>query len=387
MSDRINQTPPRNGRIGVLYLARAAEGLEPFKRFRDSYLRCPAGIAHDLVVLYKGYGSEAELNRAREVFAGIPHIGLELPDTGFDIGSYLDAAALIEHEYICCINTFTRLLAPEWLQKLHHYASQPDVGIAGSTASYESLFDTLRLFNWASWLCTHDKIGFDPRIAAYYEMWLKVTAADWMTRGLARQKKGWSIKSWFKLRRRRRKLKRRWPKLVGHLAKRWEAYTADGEEMARLRRFPRFPNPHIRSNGFMVRRLDMLSAMKGPIVDKIVACEFESGQDSLTWQLRRRGLRAILVNRDGAGYDVADWASSGTFRLGSQSGLLMADNRTQDFDVMNAAIRATHVWVTWGDYSGPPPRDLPRLGYAFAVDRAKTDPLPASAEMAAPEVA
>ena len=100
----------------------------------------------------------------------------------------------------------------------------------------------------------------------------------------------------------------------------WQILTSPGMPLADHRRFPSFPNPHIRTNGFMVRRDRLATFQPSQIKTKFDACAFESGVDSLTTQLRRAGLAAVVVASDGRGYDVPDWCRSGTFRIGEQSG-------------------------------------------------------------------
>ena len=39
----------------VVYLARRKEGLEPLRRFVDTYGKTAAGVPHDLIVIYKGF--------------------------------------------------------------------------------------------------------------------------------------------------------------------------------------------------------------------------------------------------------------------------------------------------------------------------------------------
>jgi hypothetical protein len=132
-----------------------------------------------------------------------------------------------------------------------------------------------------------------------------------------------------------------------------------------FQQFPAFPNPHIRSNGFMIRRERLLNLESAATPTKMDASLFESGVNSLTARVRRDGLAAIVVGRDGNGYDVPDWWKSGTFRLGDQRNLLIADNHTRAFEAMSQGARAAHARITWGDYLGPGPEDFPNLGYGF----------------------
>src|SRR5665213_1673531 len=44
----------------VVHLVRAANGIEPFRAFLESYVRHPAGLQHELVLLFKGFSSDRE---------------------------------------------------------------------------------------------------------------------------------------------------------------------------------------------------------------------------------------------------------------------------------------------------------------------------------------
>jgi hypothetical protein len=105
--------------------------------------------------------------------------------------------------------------------------------------------------------------------------------------------------------------------------RRWRRLVSPGHGKFVYTRFPTFPNPHIRSNGFMIDRRRLLELGSDLIRTKIDACGFESGIDSLTARVRRQGMAALVVGRGGQDYDVPDWTHSGTFRLGQQKNLLL----------------------------------------------------------------
>src|SRR5262245_57404644 len=128
--------------LGVVYLARQADGVASFQRFADSYRRHPAGIGHELIVIYKGFQQQSDLQKARAIFHDLPHRGVELEDVGFDMGSYVETSQRVSHEYLCFVNTHTELVATDWLKLLFKYVSQGGVGIAGAMGSYESLRDS-----------------------------------------------------------------------------------------------------------------------------------------------------------------------------------------------------------------------------------------------------
>jgi hypothetical protein len=143
----------------------------------------------------------------------------------------------------------------------------------------------------------------------------------------------------------------------------WRAVTSPGGAMAFYARFPEFPNPHIRTNAFMLARDHFLDLCPRKMDSKSDSHEFESGISSLTRLLLRRGLRAKVVGKDGVGYEVEDWPISKTFRLGQQDDLLVADNQTRMFDAMTSIERDAHVEMTWGELSTNPihPVMLPQL--------------------------
>jgi hypothetical protein len=116
----------------------------------------------------------------------------------------------------------------------------------------------------------------------------------------------------------------------------------------RRRRWPSFPNPHLRTNAFMLSR-EVMRALHWPAVrTKPAAWELESGRDGFTRQVWARGLRTLVVGRDGVGHPPAAWPRSATFRSGDQANLLVADNRTRQWEEADAAARARLSRLAWG---------------------------------------
>jgi hypothetical protein len=117
----------------------------------------------------------------------------------------------------------------------------------------------------------------------------------------------------------------------------------------RARQFPRFPNPHVRTNAFMMERETMLRLDWGHARSKTAAWKVESGTRSITRQVWEQGLDALVVGRDGVGYPRERFPESETFRRGTQANLLVADNRTRDYDAAGEARRRELTAVSWGD--------------------------------------
>jgi hypothetical protein len=132
-----------HSRIALCYLARGAEpGWEDaLGRFLGSYQAHAAGCDFKLYVIFKGFYSAAERDRAITLFAPVQHNAIFTGDDSFDIGAYADAATQIAEQKVCFLNTNTEILCDGWLLKLASNLEQPGVGLVGATGSYESLRD------------------------------------------------------------------------------------------------------------------------------------------------------------------------------------------------------------------------------------------------------
>lgn len=113
--------------------------------------------------------------------------------------------------------------------------------------------------------------------------------------------------------------------------------------------FPSFPNPHIRTNAFLVDRYFFCQSTAGiNIESKMDAHLFESGFRSLTKQVFDCGMTALVVGKNGRGYSPENWHKSETFRLRRQENLLISDNQTRNFDSSNIVDRESMCSSAWG---------------------------------------
>lgn len=284
--------------LAVVHLARHANGWEPFERFLRSYEEHPAGVDHDLVVALKGHpGPDPPVDyvqRAAAVGAAI----LQLDDTGFDLGSYRAAADALPYPTLCFLNSFSVILEDGWLAKLQHHHG-PEVGLVGASGSWESHLAALS----------------EPvRAGLLLPPW-RDAPEQFSQRRLSLRDRGWLVKDWLR-------------------------HRAD---------FPPFPNPHLRTNAFAVRREVLLGIEMGPLASKEDALRLESGRASLTRQVVGRGLKVLVVGRDGLAYAPDDWPDSATFRSGDQANLLVADNRTEDWSAAVPELRTRLAAMAWGE--------------------------------------
>ncbi|MBV9835765.1 MAG: hypothetical protein JO055_15215 [Alphaproteobacteria bacterium] len=123
-----------------------------------------------------------------------------------------------------------------------------------------------------------------------------------------------------------------------------------------------FPNVHIRTNAFMMERKRFLELDAGDMSTLESGNAFEAGPQSLTRQLDARGLKPIVVDRDGRRFHVDEWPRSRTFRSGGQEALAVSDSRTFDYASGSPGKRRWLAELSWGDAALPSRADrLERL--------------------------
>jgi hypothetical protein len=115
-----------------------------------------------------------------------------------------------------------------------------------------------------------------------------------------------------------------------------------------------FPNAHLRTNGFLVRRKDLLAMRPvSGILDKMDAYMLEHGRESMTRRFWAKGLKTLVVGRNGRGYEPAGWSASATFRNGGQRNLLVADNQTGAYDEAPPSEKSALYKLSWDNFAIP----------------------------------
>jgi len=301
------------------------------------------------------------LQEARSILDGVEYRGLELPDVGFDIGTYFEAARQVSNRHLVFLNTYCEISSDGWLSALSRYGLEDGVGVAGTMGSYESLRDSVQILKEVIRRNIGLGANYDRNVAHYFDFILRPRHRRWYSPAggvVAPRRSRFPLLS---------KVASAAAQLAGRpwLAFRGTASIWPGAPRFDVEQFPRFPNAHVRSNAFMIRRERWLEFAFQPR-RKIDTSLFESGPQSLTARLRASGLATVVVGADGRRYDVADWPGSRTFRLGDQANLLVHDNHTRAFEAMSPGARVAHAWMTWGDYLDAVPADFPDLGFALA---------------------
>jgi hypothetical protein len=129
---------PSDG-IALFYLARGADAdhLPSIRRFIQAYRSLPAGVDHELIVIFKGFASELALDEAKSVMAGVAFQEVHTGDETFDLGAYADAVTRVSCERAAFLNTRSEPIATNWLRKLSVALDLPGVGLVGASGSFE----------------------------------------------------------------------------------------------------------------------------------------------------------------------------------------------------------------------------------------------------------
>jgi hypothetical protein len=215
------------------------------------------------------------------------------------------------------LNTFSEILVDDWLVHLDAALNQPDVGLVGATGSWQSLGSAyvaaaLRFAHWIRYPISYVKSHFE--------------AGSHSSAG------------------------------VGVPRRSFHDLALKMRGLADLYEFGQYPNPHVRTNAFMIDRERFLSLQSMPFRRKADVYKFESGRHSMTSQILRMQRKAIVVDRSGRTYDIDAWKSSATFWIGSQENLMIADNMTRRYAqgtgqlrqlLENYAWDPPSVWPIW----------------------------------------
>ena len=268
----------------VVHLVRAQNGIEPFRRFLESYRGNPGGIEHDLLIVFKGFARPQDTAECRELLAPFRHAAFNVSDEGFDITAYFSVVKRYseQYRYFCFLNSYSVILDINWLKKLHENICRPGVGLVGATGSWGSHNPYQSIFKLPS---------------------------------VAPQKKKRPLYKALLL-----------PLVIFALRLR-QAIRDIPIRMS----FDLFPSYHIRTNAFMISG-ELMKKLKCPSMKtKMDAYRFESGRKGLSRQILAMGKRVIVVGKDGRGYEKEDWRESRTFWRYEQENLLVADNQTRDY--------------------------------------------------------
>jgi hypothetical protein len=272
--------------ICVVHLVWGPLGVARFAEFIASYREHEAGVAHDLLIVFKELEDAQQLAACEALLEGVAYKSLFWGSDGFDLLPYFVAARNFNYQYFCFLNSYSVILTEAWLLRLLTHLRR-GAGMVGATGSSESYFTNL------------------SRSRPHHSL---------------RNVNG-SLRNYFAWRRRLKEAREH---------------------------FDPFPNYHLRTNCFAVARELMLKLAFESEVVKMDSLKYESSKESLTRHVIAQDLPVLVVGRDGAAYAKEQWRESRTFRSGEQENLLVADNRTRQYAEADAQTKFYLEQCAWG---------------------------------------
>ena len=278
-----------NKNVAVVYLIWLPYGIEFYKKFIQSYINSHAGYEHDLIFLFNGVQNENELQSYYE-YAKTEKVKYKsfFLKTGQDIEAYFWVSERLNHTHLLFLNSFSRILHNNWLQYYVNAIEVSGVGIVGATGSWESIYTNV---------FKKYKLFYETNKSSLYNF----------------RKYKLFLKAFFY----------------------WQFI------------FKPFPNPHIRTNAFIIKR-DLFLGTKNKIRSKFSAHIFENGRKGLSNQLSKKGYELLVVDKFGNTYPPDRWPNSKTFRIEDQQNLLIEDNRTKVYSEANIYEQKRLTEAAWG---------------------------------------
>ena len=324
----------------------------PLREFLASYRRHRAGVEHELVVLLNNVPAPLRPELEAEL-EDVEHRLLTTARPVQDLAAYAYAAEHLEHRRLCFLNSYSAILAPDWLAMLDHALDQPRAGLVGATGSWASLhsavLNAFLLPNPYRRVVPGRSIAREQMRAIELELDAArqpggaggASAAPASSTPAAMSPAPRALASELPPR-----------TLSGSVLSTLKSFRPMPEQ---LLRFAPFPAYHVRTNAFMLDRSTFAALHMRSLTRKMDAYLLESGRASFTRQVQRMGLRTLVVARDGASYDHPQWPASCTFWQGDQQGLLVADNQTRSYANGDLNRRRLLSAFAWGPLAAPTP--------------------------------
>jgi hypothetical protein len=280
--------------ISVVYIARGRDaGLASTKRFFDWYKEKSPGCENQLYVVTKGWDGVQGLSDVKALASQFGAFIVDLPDDGYDWGAYMRVAPELSGKWLCLLNSHSYPLVQGWLSMLHSIAIEhPMVGACGATGS------------WGTWYFRLPFVEHQFNSLMLYPA--RVARA-----------------------------------LIDHVR--------------RIGEVTPFPNPHLRSNGIFIKReLFLQYCTLQPVPrNKRDSHLLEGGKYGLSNFLLEKGFGIKVVGANGASYDPESWIDSKTFRVPTQSNLLISDNQTRAYEHANHDRKRRLEYASWGKIFTP----------------------------------
>ena len=278
-----------------------------------SYESHTAGREHDLVLLFKGFAEPSDAAPYLERAADSRPLALYVDDEGLDLTAYLSAAHQLSHRLVGFVNSFSEILADDWLERL----TAPVAGGAGAAGATGSWGGGLSYKLYQAGVPGGYADVFQDRRAVRVAMH-EIGGGTY---------RGGVVHA------------------IGNLA----------HTIRDFRLMSLFPAVHLRTNAFVIERQLLLSLRIGRLSGKRWVYRLESGRGNMTAQLTALGRSPVVVDRQGAARRGPDWPQGDVFWQGRQEDLLVADNQTRRYSDGPAHHREVLSGFAWGLAARPWP--------------------------------
>ena len=290
--------------ISVVFLARMADyGIEGATQFLASYRAHPANIAHDLVIIAKGWDAGPGYASLRRLAADHGARIIDLPDEGFDLGAYVTVASMLESDRLFFLGSSSVIVADDWLRSFADVMdANPAIELLGSSGSWESLEQAFRTVLRNMW-----------RI---------------LPRG------------------------RRVPTMVDYVRTTVVSSIGRARAWAMFVRPLPFPNYFVRTTGFMMARRRFLEyARRHPLGPRIADANLmEHGRHSLTRFVLDAGGKVAVLGQGRRVCYPEEWKAAEIYNApGQDKFLLIHDKRTRYYAEADATTRTALSSYSWGE--------------------------------------
>lgn len=113
--------------------------------------------------------------------------------------------------------------------------------------------------------------------------------------------------------------------------------------------FFKFPNPHLRTTGFLINATDFHNYIKDKKLNsKYDAWLIESGKNNLTTYFKKKNYNIVVVNSDGNHYLENNWMLSETYNYLNQSKSIISDRHTRKYLGLSDKNKRISQFNTWG---------------------------------------
>ena len=110
-----------------------------------------------------------------------------------------------------------------------------------------------------------------------------------------------------------------------------------------------FPNPHIRTTGFLIKGSEYLKFMSNKLIkSKIDVWKIESGKYSLTNYFKSLNYNIFIINSDGEKFLEKDWKISQTYNYSDQNKSIISDRHIRKYHNLSTVEKLRFQNDTWG---------------------------------------